>query len=178
MTDYSNACVYKIICKVESITDIYIGSTVNFKRRRYGHKNCCTNPNIKDYNLKVYKFIRDNGGWDNWQMIKICDVKCLDGYYLRKKEGEYIRNLNPTLNKNIAGRSRNETIKVWNLKNRKKIRAYQKAYDLKNRDKKKAYRIKNKDKRKAYDLKNRDKINKQRRERRAKKKLLKSKEII
>tara|TARA_R110001592_G_scaffold342860_1_gene632919 strand:- start:248 stop:694 length:447 start_codon:yes stop_codon:yes gene_type:complete len=148
MRDYSNACVYKIICKDKSITDMYIGSTVNFRGRGWGHKTCCNNPNCNSYNYKVYKFIRDNGGWDNWQMIKICDVKCLDKYDLRKKEGEYIRSLKPTLNKNIAGRS----IK----------------------DSQKTYYIKNKNKKKAYDLKNRDKRTKQQRERRAKKKLLKT----
>jgi len=135
MRDYSNACVYKIICKDLSIADMYIGSTINFKNRGYLHKSCCVNKNNKAYNYKVYKFIRDNGGWENWEMIKICDVKCLDNYDLCKTEGKYILSLKPTLNKCIAGRTKAEYDKAYNLKNRDKV----KAYHLKNRKKINAY---------------------------------------
>ena len=131
MVDYSNACVYKLICKDVSITDMYIGSTINLMVRIPQHKYCCINKNIKAYNYKVYKCIRENGGWENWEAVKICDVKpCLDKYDLHKVEGEYQRQLKPTLNKEIAGR----TYKEWMENNKDKKKLYNKAY----RDKKKA----------------------------------------
>tara|TARA_R110001592_G_scaffold361064_1_gene670836 strand:- start:560 stop:1084 length:525 start_codon:yes stop_codon:yes gene_type:complete len=170
MTDYSKACVYKLVCKDSDVKDIYIGSTKNFKNRMKGHKCNCNNIKRSGYNFKVYKCIRDNGGWDNWQMIKICDVKCLDKYDLCKKEGEYIRSLKPTLNQKIAGRSPEDSSKASRLKNKDKI----KAYRLKNKDKKKAYDFKNRDKINERRAKNRDKINKQARERYAKKKATQS----
>ena len=37
--------IYKIYCKDESIKDIYIGSTSNFKRRKRDHRSRCNNSN-------------------------------------------------------------------------------------------------------------------------------------
>ena len=68
-----------IKCNDINITDTYIGSTSNFKNRIKGHKSHYNNINIRSYNYKLYKFIRDNGGFENFQMIKleefICDSK-------------------------------------------------------------------------------------------------------
>ena len=152
MVDYSNACIYKLVCKDVSITDIYIGSTRNLMDRIRTHKNACINKNIKGYNYKVYKYIRENGGWENWKMVKICDVKpCMDRYDLHKAEGSYQRKLKSTLNEKISGRSKKE----WKEDNKDKMKLWNKQYGEKNRDKanlyNKAYREKNKDKMKAYN---------------------------
>ena len=40
----------------------YVGSTNNFRKRISEHKNNIYNKNSKDYNLKVYKKIRENNG--------------------------------------------------------------------------------------------------------------------
>tara|TARA_R110000787_G_scaffold66528_1_gene149350 strand:- start:2522 stop:2944 length:423 start_codon:yes stop_codon:yes gene_type:complete len=62
---YENfSCVYSLQCKDKEIKEIYIGSTKNYRSRKGDHKIGST---ILDY--KVYKFIRENGGWDNWDMI-------------------------------------------------------------------------------------------------------------
>ena len=71
MPDYSKSIIYKLCCKDPSITDIYIGSTTNFIERKCSHKNCCINKNSKKYNMNVYKFIREHGDWDNWDMVQI-----------------------------------------------------------------------------------------------------------
>ena len=68
--DYSNACIYKICCKDLSVKDVYVGSTTNFVQRcqrRRDHKAVCNNEKGRDYNYYVYQFIRENGGWDNWE---------------------------------------------------------------------------------------------------------------
>ena len=57
-----------ISCRDETIPEIYIGSTSNFIRRRKQHFYSCNNPNSHCYNLKLYRFIRSNGGIDNFVM--------------------------------------------------------------------------------------------------------------
>ena len=62
-------CVYRIECLDKNITEIYIGSTGDLYHRTAEHKSNCHNINSSHYNLKIYKFIRENGGWDNWQIV-------------------------------------------------------------------------------------------------------------
>ena len=38
--DYSNIIIYKIYCKDPSITDVYVGQTSNFAKRKCAHKIC------------------------------------------------------------------------------------------------------------------------------------------
>ena len=83
--DYSNAVIYKISCRDKSITEIYIGSTTNFTKRKHEHKSICNNINTKDYNNQKYIFIRENGGWNNWEMIEIEKVQCHSKRDLEKK---------------------------------------------------------------------------------------------
>ncbi len=55
--------IYKICCNDSSITDFYIGSTVDLMRRTAQHKyNVLTG---KETHRKLYKTIRDNGFWSN-----------------------------------------------------------------------------------------------------------------
>ena len=50
---------YKISCSDESITEFYIGSTINFTRRKFQHKSSCHNINNRAYNYKIYTIIRN-----------------------------------------------------------------------------------------------------------------------
>ena len=45
MSKYS---IYKLCCKNPEITNIYVGSTKNFTRRKHQHKNNCINENAKN----------------------------------------------------------------------------------------------------------------------------------
>lgn len=97
-TDYSNTIFYKICCKTPEITDVYIGHTTNFVMRKYGHEKSCINEKNNGYNLKVYSFIRQHGGWDNWKM-EIIGFKCCNN--LREacqEEQKYYDEYNATLN--------------------------------------------------------------------------------
>ena len=40
---FSNSCIYKISCKDTTITECYVGSTCDFKRRKIDHKSYCNN---------------------------------------------------------------------------------------------------------------------------------------
>jgi hypothetical protein len=93
--DYSNTIIYKIYCKDKLITDIYVGHTTNFIQRKYSHKICCNSNSNK---LKIYEVIRDNGGWENWEMEEIEKFNCSGSLEARQKEQEYYELLNPTLN--------------------------------------------------------------------------------
>ena len=55
---------------------IYIGSTHDENKREQEHKSNWNNENYKGYNLKVYIFIRDNGGYDNWIFEVIEEFPC------------------------------------------------------------------------------------------------------
>jgi hypothetical protein len=69
--DYSKALFYRLVCRDVSIKECYVGSTTNETQRRANHKSRCTNENDPKHNLYVYRFIRDHGSWDNWQLIVI-----------------------------------------------------------------------------------------------------------
>jgi hypothetical protein len=96
--DYSNTIIYKITCKDPLVTDLYVGHTTNFVQRKHGHKQGCKNEKSSNYNCKLYKAIRANGGWDNWVMEIVAFFKCNDHYEARIKEQEYFTSLNATLN--------------------------------------------------------------------------------
>ena len=92
---YQNTIIYKIYCKDKTISDIYVGHTTNFVVRKYQHKQACNNTNIQ---LKIYKTIRENGGWDNWDMVEIAKYNCKDSTEARIKEQEHYTELKASLN--------------------------------------------------------------------------------
>lgn len=107
--NFENAVIYKIVCKNPEVTDSYVGSTTNFKRRQKEHKKHCNNENSKSYNLKVYQFIRDNGGFDNWEFIEICKAnECKNKQDLLKLERNYVDAISSTLDHQIPARTKSE----------------------------------------------------------------------
>jgi hypothetical protein len=154
--------MYKIVCKDLSITDIYVGHTTDFKARKNKYKSGCCNCEGKIYNLNVYQFIRENGNWDNWDMVKIEDYPCLTVLDAGKRERELTEILNATLNSNIPSRTQKEYIND----NKNKIKEQQKEYRENNiekiKDYSKDYRENNKNKileyKKIYDLNNQEKL--------------------
>jgi hypothetical protein len=96
--DYSNTIIYKIFCNDETVTDLYVGHTTNFVQRKYAHKISCTHEKTKNYNCKLYKIIRANGGWTNWTMEIVNFFNCKDHTEARIKEQEYFLLLKATLN--------------------------------------------------------------------------------
>jgi len=97
--NFEKSIVYRISCKDQTITRIYIGSSVNFKQRLYSHKSICNNQTSPYYNCMLYTYIRDNGGWGNFKMEVIEDVICENLRELHRKERYYMDVLGATLNK-------------------------------------------------------------------------------
>ena len=119
MPNYSTSSIQKICGINTEIKDTYIGSTTNFRDRKYHHKGKCHNSNDTHYNLNVYKFIRENGGWTNWE---IKEVETVDHDYFntslaREREAFWFKELNATLNNNIPNQSHRESCKMWYKKN-------------------------------------------------------------
>jgi hypothetical protein len=162
--DYSKIVIYKIVCNDLSITDLYVGSTTDFRKRKNSHKSNCNKETNKNYNLKVYKMIRENGGWDNWTMLEIEKYPCNDGNESRLRERYHLELLNANMNMVIPLTS-NEEKKIY--QNQYDIEYYKKNKD-KIKKKKKEYRELNKDKfnkkEKEYRELNKDIINERKRE--------------
>jgi len=96
--DYSKNIIYKLCSLDQSITDIYIGQTTNFTKRKNSHKSKCNKSTTKDYNRYVYQFIREHGGWDNWSMIQIEEYPCINKREAESRETYWMKELKSTLN--------------------------------------------------------------------------------
>jgi hypothetical protein len=143
-------CVYKIY-KGEFV---YYGSTNNFKRRMMQHKCTCYNKNRPEYNFKLYKTIRANGGWESFNKVIIEDNietdkewKSRETYYLRHCKCNMNTDRNMTEEEYTARKRANS--KVWNQKNKEKIKAKYEKNKEKIKASQKAYKVKNKEKIKA-----------------------------
>lgn len=107
--NYENTIIYKLCCNDLSITDCYVGHTTDFIKRKYKHKNSCINENTKSYNFKVYKTIRENGGWENWSMVQLEQVKCKTNLEAAAYERYWYEQLKANLNTCMPNRSSSES---------------------------------------------------------------------
>ena len=96
--DYSTTLFYKIFCKDTLVEELYIGHTTNFVQRKHAHKQSCSNTKTINHNCKLYRVIRDNGGWDNWKMQIIAFHECGDLMQAKKYEQKYFEEYKATLN--------------------------------------------------------------------------------
>ena len=152
--DYSKGLIYKLCCKDTSITEIYVGSTTNFTQRKRTHKNTCnnSNPNGKGYNYKVYQFIRENYGWDNWDMVLIEYYPCETELELGRRENYWKQELQASLNTQTPHIYENmkEANKQYAQAHKKEKKNYQKEYYEANKEviaeKQKKYQQANKEK--------------------------------
>jgi hypothetical protein len=133
--DYSKTIIYKIVCKDININDLYIGHTTNFTKRKNQHKCSCNNRNQKDFNLNVYQFIRNNGGWENFDMIEIEKYNCNDKLEACKRERYWIETFKASLNKQIPSRYKDEYIKQYRIEKAKIIKKQVKEYQSNNKEK-------------------------------------------
>ena len=137
--DYSNTVIYKIVSNDLNITECYVGHTTDFVRRRACHKNACTNEKGKQYTMKVYKIIRENGGWNAYSMIEIEKYPCKDANEACSREREWFERLSSNLNTLCPQRSQEEYLHTAML--------YSRQYRDDNRDevliRKKQFRLEN-----------------------------------
>jgi len=114
-------CVYKLKCRDKEITEFYIGSSMNFIKRKQGHKDNSINKNRREYCSALYMFINVNGGFDNWEFEVIKEFKFITKKELTINEQYFNKLLNPKLNRRNAygidkKKKKNINIKFNNMK--------------------------------------------------------------
>ena len=153
-TDYSETIIYKLCCKDTTINQIYVGHTTNINKRKHNHKTTCCNSNLKNYNLFVYNFIRENGGWDNWTIIQIEAYNCNNKREAEMRERYWIETLNAKLNCNMPIATKEEKEKQkqdWYEENKQEILEKAKVNYEENKEQKLEYQ-------KQYVEENKEKI--------------------
>ena len=174
--DYSNTIIYKLCCKDFNVKDIYVGHTTNFIQRKNQHKTSCCNEHSKNYNRYVYQFIRENGCWDNWDMIQIEVVNCENKRNAELIEHNYIKTLEANLNSNnphaMCKENPQQYKKDWYKENKEEILEKGKTNYYENKDEKLAYQKEyaelNKEqiaeRQKEYRVKNKEKLSEQKKQ--------------
>ena len=72
-TNFDCCYIYHIVDK-EGIVH-YVGSTSNFNSRKSKHKHICTHEHCNEYNFDIYKYIREHGDWDAFEMVPIRKIE-------------------------------------------------------------------------------------------------------
>jgi len=72
--DFTNSVIYHIR-HMESNEVVYVGSTTQFPQRKATHKHNCNNEERKCFTSPIYCHIRDNGGYDCFEIIPIKSLK-------------------------------------------------------------------------------------------------------
>lgn len=180
MPDYTKTVIYVIQCKEESKTEIYVGSTCDFKQRIRQHKQ-----QSKFDRFKLYDYIHDNGGWDNFDFKIYEEYPCENVKQCRMKEREVYEKLKATLNSRFPQRTQKEyrdepkikqkiveKAKQYAEDNKEKLKEYKKQWGETNKERRKEtnkllYELKKDEinqKRKEEYAKNKEEIQKQRKE--------------
>jgi hypothetical protein len=114
-----------------------------YKTRRTAHHKCsCNNPNSKNYDCKKCRTIRDDGGWDNWQVVMIEEYKCNNKLEATKRERECYEELKAKMNTYRPYTTQQEYIEHIKVKKKeyyenkiKKITQYNKDYYVNHKEK-------------------------------------------
>jgi hypothetical protein len=160
MPNYNNTVIYKIKHNEDyDDLNIYVGSTTNFRGRKHKHKSNCNNENSKTHNFKIYQYIRNNGGWDQFVMVLIEEYSCNSNNEKEIRERYHIDILKPKLNCKIPTRTEKERYE----NNKDKIKKKRKEHYENNKEqmleKAKIYRDNNKKQIKKYRDDNKQIIN-------------------
>lgn len=130
MVNYSNAVIYTI----RTGDSVYVGSTCNFKHRKWEHKYSLTTETAKQYNLKLYETIRENGG--KWDMKPYKMFPCNNKMEMRIEEENCRIKLNADLNMlSCYGFDSKIYHQQWRDQNKESIKNSQQKYNENNKDK-------------------------------------------
>jgi len=119
--DHSKTQIYKLVHKDDLENEnIYVGHTTNWIERKKKHKLNCNSPNGSHYNIKVYQYIRQNGGFDEWIMVWLEDHPCEGKPQACARERYWCEHYKSKLNCQVPGRTRKE----WKKDNKEHIDKY------------------------------------------------------
>jgi len=102
ITNYKRSKIYMIYCEDDGVDEFYIGSSTDLLNRVRVHKHDCNNPDRENYNNKLYTYIRENFGFDNFTVKTLERYSCENDLQLRQREQKWIDELKPTLNQKKA----------------------------------------------------------------------------
>jgi group I intron endonuclease len=136
--------IYKIYCKDENVKDCYVGSTKDFNKRIIKHKSIC-----KKSDRLLYNFIRNNGGFNNFNIEIIETLICENKNEALTRERFWIEELKSNLNKVIPSRTFKEYMINYIENNNTIITEQRKKYYEENKnliiEKNKQYYVNNKE---------------------------------
>jgi len=127
--NYQNTVIYKIQ-HTENDELLYVGHTTDFTKRKSQHKSSCVNEESKKFNIKLYKMIRDNGGWDMFKMIEIIKYPCNDRREAEAEEDRIIREMKTTMNTKCPIFDK----EAYLITNKEKIREYKNKWTENNKE--------------------------------------------
>ena len=142
-TDYSKTSIYKIQ-SIDNPELLYVGSTTDFTKRKNRHKSRCNKPNDKGYNLKLYKMMRDNGGWDMFNMVIVKEFPCENKRQAEAEEDRIIRETKSNMNMRRAYVSHDELLEQKKKYREQNIERMKQYYEQ-NKEYYKQYREQNKE---------------------------------
>lgn len=128
---------YKIVCKDPEVKDCYVGQTSDLKERISCHKKRC-NDGGKYGSSLVYRRIRETGGFENWEFVKLEEVICepKEAYeienFLYKVEGA---TLNTKIPNTFFGKSMSEYKKKYRKEHKEEVLEKWKEYRQINKSK-------------------------------------------
>ena len=128
--DYSKCVIYKIE-HIEDDSLLYVGLTTNFNKRKGTHKSICRNERSKEHNHKLYRMIRDNGGWEMFRMIEIEKYPCNDKREAEKRETEIMKELKASMNMVKSYATKEETkerFRIYRETHKEEIKERGKVY--------------------------------------------------
>jgi GIY-YIG catalytic domain len=143
--DYTKSCVYRLI--YNDVT-YYVGSTTNMRQRKSKHKYNTNIDKSDKYDKSLYEFIRNNGGWEKWDMILVQEYPdCKSSDELRMYERQHYDFYKPSLNLILPHISKDEII----IRDKINSLIYRKKYRESNPEKMKLYRDENREKNNAKE---------------------------
>jgi len=141
--DYSKTQMYKLKHIADNDNEnIYIGHTINWIQRKRLHKFNCNSKNEKICNTKLYMYVRENGGWNEWEMVWIENYPCNDKREAEAREEYWRSELKATLNTHrpfITKEQDKERRILYKINNKEKGNEQKREYYKINKDKKKEY---------------------------------------
>ena len=141
--DYSKTIIYKIE-HVENEDLVYVGHTTCWDKRKCKHESNYYNEGGTHYNLKLYKMIRDNGGWNMFRMIEVEKFPCVDKREAERRENEVMKDLKANMNTYKSYLTKEELEEIqreYKIINRVELNEKQRVYTIKNKNKIKAGKI-------------------------------------
>lgn len=144
--DFSKTVIYHFVCQDTNVKCSYVGSTTNMIKRKASHKTICCRENHRHYNLILYQTIRDNGGWNNWEMVPLEEFPCENYNQQVIREQYWIDQLKPELNQRssytdpeVRKETHNQYTIEWRKTNQDKVKEQRKKYREEHKDELKAY---------------------------------------